>query len=65
MYILNTGIFLDSWNKTLKLLDILLIESCPECLYTTFLHDVIRTSYHQEPKMKVKLKREKIKSTNK
>ena len=53
MYILNNAVFLDSWNKTLKLLDILLIESCPECLHSIFLHDIVRVSYHQEPKMKV------------
>ena len=53
MYITNNGIFLDSWNKTLKLLDILLVESCSECLHTTFLHDIVRVSYNQEPKMKV------------
>jgi hypothetical protein len=53
MYIINNGIFLDSWNKTIKLLDILLIDSCPECLHTSFLHDIVKISYNQEPKMKV------------
>ncbi len=55
MYIINNGIFLDSWNKTVKLLDILLIDSCPECLHTSFLHDIVRISFNQEPKMKVNL----------
>lgn len=54
MYIANNGIFLDTWNKTLKLLDILLIESCPESLHTSFLQDIIKISMNQEPKMKVK-----------
>jgi hypothetical protein len=54
MYIINNGIFLDSWNKTLKLLEILLIDSCPEYIHTSFLHDIVRISYNQEPKMKVK-----------
>ena len=53
MYIINNGKFLDSWNKTVKLLDILLIDSCPESLHTSFLHDIVKISYHQEPKMKV------------
>ncbi|CAF4352892.1 unnamed protein product, partial [Rotaria sp. Silwood2] len=53
IYITNNGIFLDSWNKTLKLLDILLIDTCPESLRTSFLHDIVKISYNQEPKMKV------------
>jgi hypothetical protein len=53
MYILNNPIFLDTWNKTLKLLDILLIDSCPECLQTTFIQDIVRISYNQDPKLKV------------
>ncbi|CAF0774091.1 unnamed protein product [Rotaria sordida] len=52
IYITNNGIFLDSWNKTLKLLDILLIDTCPESLRTTFLHDIVKISYNQKPKMK-------------
>ncbi|CAM4739569.1 unnamed protein product [Rotaria magnacalcarata] len=52
IYIANNGIFLDSWNKTIKLLDILLIDSCPECLRTSFLHEIVKISYNQEPKMK-------------
>jgi len=53
MYIVNNGVFLDSWNRTLELLEILLIDSCAECLRTTFLHEFIRTSCNQEPKLKV------------
>ncbi|CAF0803432.1 unnamed protein product [Adineta steineri] len=52
MYITNNGIFLDIWNKTLKFLDILLIDSCPESLHTSFLHEIVKISYNQEPKMK-------------
>jgi hypothetical protein len=55
MYMTNNGIFLDSWNKTIKLLEILVVDSCPECLQKSFLHDIVRISYNQEPKMKVDL----------
>ncbi|CAF5017390.1 unnamed protein product [Rotaria sp. Silwood1] len=52
IYTTNNRIFLDSWNKILKLLDILLIDTCPESLHTSFLHDIVKISYNQEPKMK-------------
>ncbi|UJR33767.1 hypothetical protein I4U23_021194 [Adineta vaga] len=52
MYITNNGIFLDIWNKMIKFLDILLHESSAECLHTSFLHEIVKISYNQEPKMK-------------
>ena len=53
IYIEKNGIFLDAWNKTLQLLDILLSDSCSECLHISFLHDIIQLSYNEQPKMKV------------
>lgn len=53
MYITNTGAFLDTWNKMLKLLEILLRESPFEGSHTSFLHEFVRLSNQQEPKMRV------------
>ncbi|CAF0747485.1 unnamed protein product [Adineta ricciae] len=52
MYITNNEVFLDTWNRMLKFVDILLHESSSEYLHTSFLHEIVRISYTQEPQMK-------------
>ena len=53
MYITNNEVILDTWNRMLKFVDILLHESSSEYLHASFLHAIVRISYSQEPQMKV------------